>query len=436
LPPVGGLAIAAALDDAGIPWQLVDGAGVPSFTPSSVDALVAFLQKRPEPVLGLSLFHDALPLVVATLSRAAGALAGRRIFLGGPGVVGLAERLLAALPAVEAVVVGAGEQVVAPLVRGAKRGPLPGVVTRQPADAPPVRALLRKGPEREPTLDELPPVPWEWCRGRGYDLVPLSTMRGCPFACTFCEVEALSGRRVEKRSLGPALDELSLAALAIASREVQVLDDTFTLSKKRTLAFAEAVRGRPERYSFRFFSRTDTFDEDMMAALAAAGGAEVSFGLDAGDDELLGRVTRGIRVAEAEACAVRASEHMPVSVHVIWGYPFETYAAFAKAVSLCRRLRQRGRRFPIRAELHLLQPSVATSLFAAHAAELVYGRPDISPLVQNSAGKAANFFRDRWWGAAYHRFETDAFAAKVRLWEAHGREPARGPSFSQEVDAA
>ncbi|HEX3763109.1 MAG TPA: hypothetical protein VHW23_30640, partial [Kofleriaceae bacterium] len=92
LPPLGPLLLGGALDRRGIAWTLADTQRSPALGPFSLDAFVALLRGLDAPIWGLSVFNDALPLVIAALPRAA---AGRRVFVGGPGTLGLAEALLA-----------------------------------------------------------------------------------------------------------------------------------------------------------------------------------------------------------------------------------------------------------------------------------------------------------------------------------------------------
>jgi radical SAM superfamily enzyme YgiQ (UPF0313 family) len=414
LPPVGPLSLAGSLQAAGGQWRLHDTQADPQMGPSTVDRLCDVLRATEGEALGISLFNDAVPLVVAALERLGGEMGRRRVLLGGPGVVGIAPRLLDRLPGVEAVVVGEAEAVLPALLRsppGAMVGP--GVLTRG------VRPRLKARTDRA-DLDELPPMPWEWCRGRGYSLAPLWTMRGCPFACQFCDVEQLTGRKVTKRDLEASLADMERAVEMIGSRRVQVLDDTFTLSEKRVLEFCRRLEVRRLGVKLQFFSRTDTFGEAVMEALARAGGREVSFGIDAGDDAILGRISKGIRLAEAERTIVRASRYLDVAVNIVWGYPFESLEQFENALRFCRRVRDRAERFAVLPQLHLLQPSVGTTLFEQHQESLVFGRPaegaDAAPRIES--GTVREIMRgDRWLGAAHHRYQTPAFEEKLRLLE-------------------
>src|SRR5689334_1233981 len=111
LPPIGSLYLAASLEASGYRCALHDCQLDARINAFDIDALAERILDTTAPILGLSLFNDAIPLVIAALDRIAEDIRDRRVFLGGPGVVGIAGALLGRLPQVEAVVVGEGETV-------------------------------------------------------------------------------------------------------------------------------------------------------------------------------------------------------------------------------------------------------------------------------------------------------------------------------------
>src|SRR5262249_18966240 len=162
-----------------------------------------------------------------------------------------------------------------------------------------------------------------------------------------CEITAFMGRKVVTRSVPSAVAELRRAVDILGLHRIQVLDDTFTLSKRRVLAVCRELVAADLRIEFEIFSRTNTLDEEMMVALAKAGCVRVFFGIDGGDDEVLARVTKGIRIAEAEQTLRRAANYFEITASFIWGYPFETYAAFERMMDLVSRLNAHAARFAI-----------------------------------------------------------------------------------------
>jgi anaerobic magnesium-protoporphyrin IX monomethyl ester cyclase len=377
LPPLGALSLTAALEHNGITCELVDTQRDPAFNPCSIDRLTQHIRRSDAPIVALSLFNDAIPLVVATLEQMQDELRGRRVFLGGPGVVGIAEMLLARLSGVEAIIVGEGETAFPLLINDpATARQLPGVFTRAANGT-----ITGQGRTARENLDQIPSIQWSRITGDGYSVAPWSTMRGCPFDCQFCEIVAFMGRRVTTRSIPAALDDLAATIDALGTSQVDILDDTFTVSKKRVLKVCEGLRQRQLEARFSIFSRTDTLDEETMAALAAAGCERVFFGVDGGDDEVLDRIAKGVTIDAAERTIVAAAEYFQVTASFIWGYPFESRLAFSRMMELAERLRTHGGSYKIWPQLHLLSPSAGTPLFHQFSDSLRFdGDREVLPL--------------------------------------------------------
>jgi radical SAM superfamily enzyme YgiQ (UPF0313 family) len=349
----------AALRAAGISCRLTDTQFDEAMNPFAIDALVAWVCQSEAPVIAFSVFNDAIPLVIATLDAVKHKLSERRIFVGGPGVVGIARRLLERVPSVETVIVGEGETAFPLAIADPDSAKsLSGVFTRC-CDG----GLFGTGKTAREDLDALTPIAWEWAAKKGYTAVPWSTMRGCPFDCQFCEITAFMGRRVTMRSIPRALADLQRAIHALERRTVAILDDTFTVNKHRLMDLCRELHRLQLGISFEIFSRTDTLDVDMMEALAEAGCVRVFFGVDGGDDEVLERVAKGLKVEDAERTIHLAARFFEVTASFIWGYPFESMDAFRKMLLLAQRLCTMEERFPIWPQLHLLSPSAGTPLF-------------------------------------------------------------------------
>jgi radical SAM superfamily enzyme YgiQ (UPF0313 family) len=67
-----------------------------------------------------------------------------------------------------------------------------------------------------------------WTQSNTY---PVSTSRGCPFACTFCSVIGMFGRNFCFKSVETTLNELKYVASASKATKF-IVDDNFTANKK------------------------------------------------------------------------------------------------------------------------------------------------------------------------------------------------------------
>ncbi|MEZ6049642.1 MAG: radical SAM protein [Planctomycetaceae bacterium] len=365
-PPLGPLILAGISERCEWEWKLFDCQDYDYISPFSVDAFVDLLAECEGQILAISLFNDAIPLLIAAFDRLGDKFASRTVIMGGPGVVGIAEDLLNRIQCLDAVVVGEGETT---LKRLLERGTITGgqgVFTRDGREN-----LSGFGRTPRENLDELPQVPWDWCKGRGYRAVPLSTMRGCPYDCSFCEIIAFMGRKVSKRDVNGAIEDLQKACDELGLTNVDVFDDTFTLSKSRVMAICEAIRGMSYPIRFSIFSRIDTIDHEMMDALAKAGCCKIFFGVDSGDDAVLSNISKRIDASSAERTVCDAAEFFDVTASFIWGYPFESRESFDHTVAMAQRFLEHDAKFKIQPQFHLLSPSAGTPLFEQYGEYLV-----------------------------------------------------------------
>jgi len=418
MPPLGALSLGASLERHGFHASINDTQFEPRITPFDVDAFADLLKSCSAETIALSLFNDAIPLVVAALEQIGGELKERRIFIGGPGTTGIAERLVQRLSCVEAVVVGEGETLLPLLLaRDHEATRMPGVFSRS------IRgAVVGIGRARRETLDELPFPDWTWCLGRGYSVVPLSTMRGCPFDCHFCDVAAFTGRRVTMRSIDRALSDLAVAMRALDTNEVSVLDDTFTVSKARVLAFCRELKRRELGARFSIYSRVDLMDEEIMAELASAGCYRVFFGLDGGDEAVIAAAGKRLDLVRAKSVLAMCARYCDVTASFIWGYPFETVDAFHRLLDLAEELWCTKADFCVYPQLHLLSPASGTYLFTQYAAQMVLDTDvELLPLRNNlkdhgsssGYGKVLETIRsDEKLAAPFFRYQSPRFAYK------------------------
>lgn len=420
MPPIGPLYLAAALQTAGVSWRLVDLQQDAFLDPFAAHRLAQVLDQLDSPIIAISLFNDAVPLTIAALRMLGDRVASKKFIVGGPGAVGAAESLLRASSLIDAVVVGEGEEALPLYVldRGACVN-LRGVHARNS-----MGWCAGTGRGKEADLESATLPPWDWCRDRGYDLVPHSSARGCPFDCAFCEVIAHMGRRVRSMSVDRSIGDLRNAMTAIGSKDVYVLDDTFTLNKKRVFEFCDAVERSGLSMGFSVYSRVDTISEAIAERLASVGCRRMFFGIDGADDRVLAQVSKHLNIAMAMDAVRMTSRHMEVTASFIWGYPFESVESVEKVVDTANELLDEHSAYPITPQLHLLSPSVGTQLFRDYAKEMIldvdapvlplgHGLRDVdSEGCEEVHRVIAN---DRVLGSAFYRFQTPGYNQKLKL---------------------
>ena len=61
----------------------------------------------------------------------------------------------------------------------------------------------------------------------------MMTSRGCPFDCIFCASSTLCGKIWRARSAENVIEELRKLNTEFGVKEIEFMDDTFTLSRRR-----------------------------------------------------------------------------------------------------------------------------------------------------------------------------------------------------------
>ena len=251
---------------------------------------------------------------------------------------------MAEVPAIDAVVLGEGEQIIVPLVeamqvrRDGFEG-IPGIAYRVDGKV--------KIAERPPLVEDLSALPmpaygllamkrYRTRRGKRYALVVSS--RGCPGKCKFC-YRLTFGRSVRRRTVENVVDEIELLEKGHGVQEVSFEDDHFTTSRSWIHAFCEGVRKRGLKAKWSCWTRVDGVDEELLSDMNASGCRLIRYGVESGSQEVLDRSGKGTNVERA-ADAFRLTRRAGIQS---WGFFMignmgETKETVADTICLAKRL--------------------------------------------------------------------------------------------------
>jgi len=155
---------------------------------------------------------------------------------------------------------------------------------------------------REPikNLDELPFVSEVYKRFLhtpdyfyGHSLWPLvvfDTSRGCPYHCSFCVYpQTFSGHIMRYRSVANVADEFEFVSREMPEiKTVMLEDDTFIISKPRTMELAQELIRRANKLPFDANCRADIGAEgELLSALHKAGARLFCVGFESGDVDVI-----------------------------------------------------------------------------------------------------------------------------------------------------
>ncbi len=202
------------------------------------------------------------------------------------------------------------------------------------------------------TLDELPELPYHRVEMGHYihknylgaRTVAHNSSFGCPFACSFCAVVAMSNRKWSAQS--PARMERVMRRLVstYGVDAVQMHDMDFFISEARTAEFCERIADLNLRWWA--LGRVDTlmqYSDDTWAKMARSGLAMIFSGAESGTDAQLAMMNKGGKAASSLtielARRMRRYRIVPEFSFVL-GCPPDPLADVAANFSFIRRIKQ------------------------------------------------------------------------------------------------
>jgi anaerobic magnesium-protoporphyrin IX monomethyl ester cyclase len=336
LPHIGLAYVAAAVRAAGHQTCVVDGLAEGLSAAKIVARAVAF---QPD-VVAFTANSTQMPAAAATASAIRAVLPRALTVLGGYHVSPIPAETMRTFPMFDAAIFGEGEGSFVEFLDALDDDDalaLPGVCVRQGDE-------VVAGPPRPATLDlDALPMP-------AYDLFPLdryygpytlrrhrslnlTTARGCPYRCIFCQNPG--GIRYRKRSLDSVMEEIELYVSRYGTELLFITDETFTLDRSRVVAFCEGLlrRGLERRVQWSCETRVDAVDRELIMLLKRAGCFSLFYGIESGNQETLDLSKKRIATDEAIA-AVRWAREAKIFTHTnyIFGNPFETRETILKTI--------------------------------------------------------------------------------------------------------
>jgi len=219
--------------------------------------------------------------------------------------------------------------------------------------------VINRQREAIKNLDELPFVSEVYKRFLhtpdyfyGHSLWPLvvfDTSRGCPYHCSFCVYpQTFSGHTMRYRSVANVADEFDYVSQEMPEIKTAMLeDDTFIISKPRTLQLAHELIRRGNKLPFDANCRADIgADTELLSTLHKAGARLFCVGFESGDVEVINGMRknnddrRDAKYHEEAHRFVRLCQQSGIMIHGCFmvGNLNETPASMEKTLSFAKKL--------------------------------------------------------------------------------------------------
>lgn len=182
--------------------------------------------------------------------------------------------------------------------------------------------------------------------GKLYSTV--STSRGCPFGCIFCTSTQIWGKKWRGRSPENIINELKILIYKYKIKEIDFLEDTFTLNKRRTEKICKLIKEEGLDFSWICTTRVDLFDRHIALSLKKSGCHLICFGIESSSQVTLDFLQKGFVISDIKK-AVKIAKDVGLNVigSFILGSPYETKNMINNTISFAKKLNLHSARFPL-----------------------------------------------------------------------------------------
>lgn len=238
---------------------------------------------------------------------------------------------------------------------------------------------------RRPFIDDIDKIPqpvWDlvdmnkytvsnfmW-RGRG--AVPLMTSRGCPTFCIFCATSQVNGRKYRAQSAERVVADVEHLVKTYGTKYVVFVDDIFTINKDRVRKFCELMIEKKIKVKWFCLARVNTVDRELLMLMKKAGCNWIEYGVEAGDEEVLKLLKKGITIEQArETFKVTREVGIKTLGTFMFGNPGETRETMERTISVAIELN------PDIAQFSLIAPLPGTELWEKYKGTLYLLKDDL-----------------------------------------------------------
>jgi anaerobic magnesium-protoporphyrin IX monomethyl ester cyclase len=321
-PPIGLAYIASFLLSEGVTVGIVD-ANIMKMTTD--DVLLEVGRFKPD-LVGISV-NIVTAKSGATLSKLIKARTGLPVCIGGPFASSMPEKALE-LSSADIACIGEGEYTMLEICKGKKLSLIDGIAYKKG------RLIVRNKPRSliedldvlpYPAYDLLPPLRFYKSRARRTPVGAIITSRGCPYHCTYCN-SSVFGKRFRARSAGNVIGEIDLLVKKHSIRQLDILDDNFTLDVKR----ADNILGMiiknnyPILINLQNGIRADRLTKKLVVRMRKAGVFKVGIGIESGDERVQKWIKKSLDLKDVvKSIGWFRSQNIITVGFFILGFPFD-----------------------------------------------------------------------------------------------------------------
>lgn len=195
-------------------------------------------------------------------------------------------------------------------------------------------------------LDSLPFPAWDIVDLDCYRLplsgerfVLLQTAIGCPYECIFCTVPFYHGKRIVKRSISSVIGEI-IYIKKLGINNILFFADNFTLDRFWVRELCRQIIKRDIKIKFLCNSRVDSVDRETLELMKKAGCWLISFGIESGNQGILDKAKKGIRIEDTRRAVYNAYNAGILTLgNFVMGLPGENLSTLKETIKFANELK-------------------------------------------------------------------------------------------------
>lgn len=153
----------------------------------------------------------------------------------------------------------------------------------------------------------------------------MATSRGCPYNCSFCFHQL--GYSWRARSAENVIDEIEWQVDEIGAKEIEIVDDNFTLDLKRVNDICDGIlrRGIDVKIQLASGIRVDKINKEILSKLYDAGCWMTAIAPETGDIETLNKINKGFDLDRVKL-VLKWCKDIGIKTYTMFmlGFPWET----------------------------------------------------------------------------------------------------------------
>ena len=164
----------------------------------------------------------------------------------------------------------------------------------------------------------------------------ITTSRGCPHQCCFCQVAAINGAGIRYRSVSNVLEEVAMLLRDYNIKSLLIDDANFTVDRRRA---KDIIRGFIERkfsLKWRIMNLAAyTLDDELLELMIESGCNHIDLAIESGSKRVLKEIIhKPLHLDKVKAVIDKAKAlGFMISANFIIGFPGETWSEIRETVS-------------------------------------------------------------------------------------------------------